>query len=312
MADARHIAFEPVHRLVQRITDGELTPVQIVDAYLDRIARHDEKLHAYIEVYLDDARTAAKAATDAIAAGHRVSPLHGFGALTLEALRDALRRRIVAAVAVLSVLSLMVVDSCSGCSTGTVTIDGQAQELVSIAGYGATVTFVVLGLWIITLAGVLAADHLTQTLEDGTALLSVHRRSILTLGRAGYTEKETRSWAAKLVPEGYGRAMTEGGETFEVALDPQGRVVAFCSRKDDEVMGLYVAPDWARQGVGTALLARAEAAIEAAGHGRVLIGASLTGQAFYEAMGYHVFERRLWKTRGGLEIAVLAMEKVFS
>jgi putative acetyltransferase len=147
--------------------------------------------------------------------------------------------------------------------------------------------------------------------EDGAALLSVHRRSILTLGRACYTEKEIRSWAAKLVAEGYGRAMTEGGETFEVALDPLGRVIAFCSRKDEEVMGLYVDPDWARQGVGTALLARAEAAIETAGHSRVLIGASLTGQAFYEVNGYRMFERRIWKTRGGLEIAVLAMEKVF-
>ena len=114
--------------------------------------------------------------------------------------------------------------------------------------------------------------------EDGGALLKVHRRSILTLGRAGYTEKETRSWAAKLVPEGYGEAMTEGGETFEVVLDPGGDVIAFCSRKDEEVMGLYVDPSWVRRGIGTALLARAEAAIQAAGHRRVLIGASLTGQ----------------------------------
>ena len=148
--------------------------------------------------------------------------------------------------------------------------------------------------------------------EDGAALLQVHRRSILTLGRASYTEKETRSWAAKLVPEGYGQAMTEGGESFEVALDPGGQVIAFCSRKDEEVMGLYVDPDWARQGIGTALLARAEAAIAEAGHSRVLIGASLTGQAFYETHGYRLFERRIWKTRGGMEIAVLAMEKVFS
>ncbi len=101
--------------------------------------------------------------------------LHGLGALTLEAVRDAIRRRVVAAVAVLSVLSLMVVDSCSGCSSGTVTANGQVQEMIEIAGYGASATFVVLGLWVITLAGVLAADHLTQTLEDGTALLSLTR-----------------------------------------------------------------------------------------------------------------------------------------
>ncbi|MCP3985077.1 MAG: hypothetical protein GY723_11855 [bacterium] len=115
-----------------------------------------------------------------------MSIFHGFGTLTLEAIRDAIRRRIVAAIAVLSVLSLMVVDSCSGCSTGDVMVNGQAQELIQFAGYSAAVSFVVLGLWIITLAGVLAADHLTQTLEDGTALLSLTRpvrREIFALAR---------------------------------------------------------------------------------------------------------------------------------
>ncbi|MBW2245388.1 MAG: hypothetical protein JRH01_25755 [Deltaproteobacteria bacterium] len=115
-----------------------------------------------------------------------MNALHGLGPLTLEAVRDAIRRRIVAAIAVLSVLSLMVVDSCSGCAAGEVMINGQAQELAQFAGYSAAVTFVILGLWIITLAGVVAADHLTQTLEDGTALLSLTRpvrREVFALSR---------------------------------------------------------------------------------------------------------------------------------
>lgn len=77
MAANTQLAFEPVHRLRDRITTGEVSPVQIVEAYLDRIARYDTKLHAYIDVYADDARVAAKAATDAIASGHRIGPLHG-------------------------------------------------------------------------------------------------------------------------------------------------------------------------------------------------------------------------------------------
>lgn len=115
-----------------------------------------------------------------------MSALHDFGVLSLEAVRDAIRRRIVAAIAVLSLLSLMVVDSCSGCAAGEVMINGETQALVQFAGYTAALTFVVLGLWIITLAGVLAADHLTQTLEDGTALLSLTRpvrREVFALSR---------------------------------------------------------------------------------------------------------------------------------
>jgi aspartyl-tRNA(Asn)/glutamyl-tRNA(Gln) amidotransferase subunit A len=77
MAAHPHLAFEPVHRLRDRITQGEVTSVDIVEGYLDRIVRYDAKLHAYIEVYADDARMAAKAALDAMAAGHRMGPFHG-------------------------------------------------------------------------------------------------------------------------------------------------------------------------------------------------------------------------------------------
>ena len=38
---------------------------------------HDAKLHAFVEVYADDARLAAEAADKAIRSGHAVGPLHG-------------------------------------------------------------------------------------------------------------------------------------------------------------------------------------------------------------------------------------------
>jgi aspartyl-tRNA(Asn)/glutamyl-tRNA(Gln) amidotransferase subunit A len=77
MATPTQLAFEPVHRLCDRMTRGEISPVDIVEGYLKRIARYDDKLHAFIEVYADDARMAAKAAADAMASGHRIGPLHG-------------------------------------------------------------------------------------------------------------------------------------------------------------------------------------------------------------------------------------------
>ena len=49
----------------------------LVEAMLARIAAHDPKLHAFIDVYADDARLAAEAADKAIRAGHAVGPLHG-------------------------------------------------------------------------------------------------------------------------------------------------------------------------------------------------------------------------------------------
>jgi putative acetyltransferase len=144
---------------------------------------------------------------------------------------------------------------------------------------------------------------------DATAILHVHRESILNLGLESYSHAEVESWATGLVPERYVEAMTNGGETFIVAVASDGALAGFCSFKADEVKGLYVAPDRARRGVGSALLRQAEATIAAGGHRLIRIVASLSGQAFYEDHGYRVVERRDWKSRGGLVSAALAMEK---
>jgi aspartyl-tRNA(Asn)/glutamyl-tRNA(Gln) amidotransferase subunit A len=54
-----------------------LSPVEVVDTLLARIAERDGKLHAWIAVYGEEARLAAEAADKAIRSGHRVGPLHG-------------------------------------------------------------------------------------------------------------------------------------------------------------------------------------------------------------------------------------------
>src|ERR671918_779706 len=54
-----------------------LSPVEVLEALLDRIRRRQPALHAFVTVYEADARLAAEAADRAIRAGHRVGPLHG-------------------------------------------------------------------------------------------------------------------------------------------------------------------------------------------------------------------------------------------
>jgi len=69
--------YLPAHQLAAEIAARRLSPVDIVEAFLARIAALDGKLHAYIDVYGDDARLAAEAADKAIRSGHSVGPLHG-------------------------------------------------------------------------------------------------------------------------------------------------------------------------------------------------------------------------------------------
>jgi predicted N-acetyltransferase YhbS len=148
------------------------------------------------------------------------------------------------------------------------------------------------------------------TSDDVPAIRRVHESSIRGLGPAAYTAEEVESWVGVLTDDGYYWAMTEGGETFIVAETAEDGVIAFCSLAGDELKGLYVVPSWARRGVGAALLRLAEAAIAAAGHRTIRLGATLVGQPFYAAHGYVVMCCKPWKTRGGLEIDTVDMEKV--
>jgi aspartyl-tRNA(Asn)/glutamyl-tRNA(Gln) amidotransferase subunit A len=70
-------SFLPAYRLAAEIAARRLSPVDVVEALLGRIAAYDAKLHAYIDVYADDARLAAEAADKAIRSGHAIGPLHG-------------------------------------------------------------------------------------------------------------------------------------------------------------------------------------------------------------------------------------------
>jgi aspartyl-tRNA(Asn)/glutamyl-tRNA(Gln) amidotransferase subunit A len=69
--------FLPAHVLSEEIGARRLSPVDLVDALLTRIHAKDQKLHAFLEVYADEARLAAEAADKAIRSGHRIGPLHG-------------------------------------------------------------------------------------------------------------------------------------------------------------------------------------------------------------------------------------------
>jgi GNAT superfamily N-acetyltransferase len=148
---------------------------------------------------------------------------------------------------------------------------------------------------------------------DAPFIQRVHEESIRGLGPRCYSRAQVESWASGLTLGGYVRAMNQGGERFLLA-EPEtggGRLASFCSFAGDRIIGLYTHPHWAGRGVAGALLARAEAAITGDGHELIGITATLVGRAFYEKHGYRVLQPRDSRTRGGLVVAVLEMEKRF-
>ena len=63
--------------LAAAITARKLSPVEVTEAFLARIGAQDQQLHAYIDIYADEAKLAAEAADKATRSGHQIGPLHG-------------------------------------------------------------------------------------------------------------------------------------------------------------------------------------------------------------------------------------------
>src|ERR1700693_1794492 len=63
--------------LSEHLRSKKISPVDVTKAYLDRIARVDEKIRAYITVTADDALASAKNAESEIASGNWRGPFHG-------------------------------------------------------------------------------------------------------------------------------------------------------------------------------------------------------------------------------------------
>jgi aspartyl-tRNA(Asn)/glutamyl-tRNA(Gln) amidotransferase subunit A len=78
MADADEaLAYTPMHALAERLRAGTLSATALLDCYLQRIRRHDAKLHAFVSVYEQQARAAAEAADRVARTGQPLGPLHG-------------------------------------------------------------------------------------------------------------------------------------------------------------------------------------------------------------------------------------------
>ena len=74
---ATDIEFLPALEQARLIRQRDLSPVELVDLYLDRIVRLDGELNTFVTLVADEARLAAVAAEKAVADGEQLAPFHG-------------------------------------------------------------------------------------------------------------------------------------------------------------------------------------------------------------------------------------------
>src|SRR6202011_4568330 len=75
MTEALH--YQAIMQVSAALRSGKLSPVDLLEAILDRVAALDPKLHGYLLVTAEAARIEARSAAAEIASGRYRGPLHG-------------------------------------------------------------------------------------------------------------------------------------------------------------------------------------------------------------------------------------------
>ena len=119
--------------------------------------------------------------------------------------------------------------------------------------------------------------------EDASRLHDIRRRSILELAPPTMPKAEAKAWAARLTLAGMERKLREL-EVWVAELD--GVVVGWGAIRGDTLEGLYVAAEFAGQGMGAGLLGMLEGLMRDREFPSVRLEASSNARGFYLRRGY--------------------------
>lgn len=102
------------------------------------------------------------------------------------------------------------------------------------------------------------------------------------------------AWAATLDVAG----MADKLRVMEIwVAEVDGRAVGWGAIRGDRLEGLYTDPEWAGQGIGSALLGKLEALLRGRGVASLLAAASANAEAFYLRRGYRLAGPRSEETQ---------------
>jgi GNAT superfamily N-acetyltransferase len=164
--------------------------------------------------------------------------------------------------------------------------------------------------------------------SDRDAVIRMQERSARTLGRAFYAAESIES-ALRHIGTMDPDVIDEGH--FYVAVDAQGRIVGSggwsrripdydgghanptvagpCPNGTVFIRGVYVDPDWARCGVATTIMARAEADVASFGVPELVLTATLSGVPLYRALRYRALRPKVLHFPDGNKFEALEMKK---
>jgi GNAT superfamily N-acetyltransferase len=144
--------------------------------------------------------------------------------------------------------------------------------------------------------------------DDATAIHELHGRAVRESCAPLVDPAVVEAWLHSRTPEGYLSAADQGGEHFWVAEDEHGCVIGFASWRDDELVALFVDPDFQRQGLGQRLYAACVTDAHDRGHRLTRLRSTRNAVSFYEALGFRRLEDG-WEMKRGQRIPHVKMER---
>ena len=127
----------------------------------------------------------------------------------------------------------------------------------------------------------------TQLIVDGTYYVAEGNGEIVGCG--GWSRRRTL----------YGGDQKKSGD--DALLDPATEAA--------KIRAFFIHPDWARQGVGSQIMAACMEAARAAGFQRLELMATLPGEPLYRALGFEVTERVTVVLPDGVSIPFVRMTR---
>lgn len=133
----------------------------------------------------------------------------------------------------------------------------------------------------------------TQLIHDGTYFLAAargeHDATERIVGCGGWSKRRTLF----------------GGDHGPVRED----TLLHPGRDNAKIRAFFIHPDWARKGLGTAILEACESAARAAGFAGFEMAATLTGERLFSARGYKAIEQINVQLSNGAVLRVIRMSK---
>ena len=126
------------------------------------------------------------------------------------------------------------------------------------------------------------------TVEDAGRIHEIHTQSVKTLCKGHYSSEQIAGWLKNRSPQGYLPGIGRG----EMFVATEGvSILGFGQAVPGEIHAIYVAPEYAKQGVGILLLEQALTAARAGSQRDVYLESTLNAQGFYKKAGFVEVER---------------------